>query len=338
MLLGKDLKSGASKSCGHTKSVKALINNQDNRFIDLTGQQFGDWKVIKYRGKNKWECVCSCNKNKIHIVDGRSLKSGTSKSCGHSSGKLKDIKDQIFGELTAREYIGDGYWRCDCSCGNQLNVLGKDLRSGRTKHCKNPVHRYIDIHNNKYGKLTVLGYAGNNKWTCRCDCGNVVDIFSANLRSNGTKSCGCDTSESRLKTMIARGRLPYRSDEQIKALQSQSNIENFLGNKKYTFHELADKLGISYEHLIVNVASKLDLSKFIISNSGKSNAETEIYNFLTSIIDKSKVNTHCREILNNKEIDIYIPDKRIGIEFNGSYWHSQLHKYPKYHQEKSIEA
>lgn len=47
---------------------------------------------------------------------------------------------------------------------------------------------------------------------------------------------------------------------------------------------------------------------------------------------------HDRSILSGKEIDFYIPSKKIGIEFNGSYWHSEAKKDPLYHQRKSLLA
>lgn len=55
------------------------------KFIDLTGQKFGRWTVIKPVGKDKWghvlwSCSCSCRKEKV--VDGNSLKRGLTKSCG----------------------------------------------------------------------------------------------------------------------------------------------------------------------------------------------------------------------------------------------------------------
>ena len=48
------------------------------------------------------------------------------------------------------------------------------------------------------------------------------------------------------------------------------------------------------------------------------------------------ISTHNRKILGNgQEIDVYLPNTRIGIEFNGNYWHSNL-KLPKnYHLDKS---
>lgn len=43
-----------------------------------------------------------------------------------------------------------------------------------------------------------------------------------------------------------------------------------------------------------------------------------------------------RKILNGKEIDIFIPDKKIGIECNGNYWHSEeMLKEYDYHLKKT---
>lgn len=47
----------------------------------------------------------------------------------------------------------------------------------------------------KYGRLTVVAYAGKSKygamWHCVCDCGNELDVCGAYLRSHNTMSCGC---------------------------------------------------------------------------------------------------------------------------------------------------
>jgi hypothetical protein len=41
-----------------------------------------------------------------------------------------------------------------------------------------------------------------------------------------------------------------------------------------------------------------------------------------------------RSILNGKELDLYYPEKKIAIEFNGDYWHSEEFKDKDYHFEK----
>ena len=56
------------------------------------------------------------------------------------SNKVKDITDQRFGKLVAKEYIGsnikgDAYWKCLCDCTNIVIVEGRCLRSGNTKSC-----------------------------------------------------------------------------------------------------------------------------------------------------------------------------------------------------------
>ncbi|MCK9416597.1 hypothetical protein M0Q97_08080 [Candidatus Dojkabacteria bacterium] len=45
-----------------------------------------------------------------------------------------------------------------------------------------------------------------------------------------------------------------------------------------------------------------------------------------------------RKILNGQELDIFIPSKKVAIEFNGLYWHSELKKDKKYHLQKTIEC
>ena len=46
-----------------------------------------------------------------------------------------------------------------------------------------------------------------------------------------------------------------------------------------------------------------------------------------------------RTLLNGKELDIYIPDKKLAIEFNGIYWHSEANgKDKNYHLDKTIKC
>ncbi len=56
-----------------------------SKVIDLTGQKFNRWTVIKYHHKNKyrshfWLCKCDCGNQTI--VRGDNLKGGATKSCG----------------------------------------------------------------------------------------------------------------------------------------------------------------------------------------------------------------------------------------------------------------
>lgn len=75
-----------------------------------------------------------------------------------------------------------------------------------------------------------------------------------------------------------------------------------------------------------------------VNSRVESRYEREIVKILEDIgvenIEKGK-----RDILpSGKEIDIYLPDYKFGIEVNGWYWHSDIYKSRDYHQQKSLDA
>lgn len=81
-----------------------------------------------------------------------------------------------------------------------------------------------------------------------------------------------------------------------------------------------------------------NIIQFIINNpnvSYSSKGETEISDFISSYGFNVEKNT-CNLI--GKEIDIYIPDKKIAIEYNGLYWHSETFKDKNYHLRKTMDC
>lgn len=62
--------------------------------------------------------------------------------------------------------------------------------------------------------------------------------------------------------------------------------------------------------------------------------ESSLFKFIKSNT-QSAVETSNRTILNGKELDIYLPELNLAFEFNGLYWHSELHKDRRYHLEKT---
>lgn len=119
-------------------------------FIDLTGQRFGKWTVLKRVGKNSqkqptWLCKCDCGQEAI--VDGSNLRKGLSKSCGCSRKNripiYEDLTGQKFGKLTViklhhiKKYkdATNYYWLCECECGNTTVVTRTNLKCGGVKSC-----------------------------------------------------------------------------------------------------------------------------------------------------------------------------------------------------------
>lgn len=57
------------------------------KFVDLTGQRFGNLTVLEYRGKSTWLCRCDCGTERE--VRGDHLRYGHSHSCGCLQGPIK---------------------------------------------------------------------------------------------------------------------------------------------------------------------------------------------------------------------------------------------------------
>ena len=60
--------------------------------------------------------------------------------------------------------------------------------------------KFIDLTGQKFGRLTVISRAENDKtnhvrWFCECDCGITTIVKAQSLRSGATQSCGCYNKE-----------------------------------------------------------------------------------------------------------------------------------------------
>ena len=84
---------------------------------------------------------------------------------------------------------------------------------------------------------------------------------------------------------------------------------------------------------VIRYIHRYNLEEYIFWN--KSLPEQEVEDFIKTIYG-GEIIRNDRKILKGKELDIYIPEKNLAIEFNGCYWHSKLCVDKKYHQEKSL--
>lgn len=119
--------------------------------------------------------------------------------------KFIDLSGQKFGKLTVlyrSSKIGEPIkFMCKCDCGNEKEIRGNDLRSGKTLSCgclrkEKAQQNKKDLIGKKFGKLTVIEpteerYNRSIIWRCKCDCGNEILVPTGRLTSGNTKSCGC---------------------------------------------------------------------------------------------------------------------------------------------------
>ena len=273
--------------------------------------------------------------------------------------RLKNLHDKCFMDLTGKKFNKltvisfdykkrqpNGkytyYWKCKCDCGNECSVVGGALTSNHTKSC-GCAHKGVglkDLTGNKYGRLTVLSYSRQDGkkhlWKCKCDCGNIIEANGPYLR-NGTKtSCGC--AKRKMNPTKRKYDLTGQRFGKLVVI-SPENHSNWLCKcdcGKDTIVKTADLL-----------RGYTQSCGCIAFNCHGSLQEEDVRSFVQSIlpnyvIDKVKILDDGSS--RKKEIDIYIPALKIGIEYNGSAFHTSSgakigrNKPKTYHQNKFLTA
>lgn len=120
------------------------------------------------------------------------------------------------------------------------------------------------------------------------------------------------------------------------------NKRDNIGYDKYgRFSEAIHKMGLDYLEYKDNIfvknedVSKIHEYRKICHEHLTSYFENDILDFVKSIYDGEVLN-NIRKIIYPKELDIYIPQKKVAIECDGLYWHSDKMKPNDYHLDKTI--
>ncbi len=192
---------------------------------------------LRKSGYIVWRCRCDCG-GEI-FLDTRCLERGTVRDCGCVT-KVRpgqrDISGQRFGMLTAirpteeRSASGSTIWLCRCDCGLEVHADVGQLTSGNRKSCGclgRPALK--DFVGKRFGKLTVLEYAGKeagmHRWKCRCDCGKETLVGQSPLQSGKTRSCGC------LQAATHRDNRKLIDGTSVAAIQAAKNGRLIKSNK-----------------------------------------------------------------------------------------------------------
>lgn len=233
------------------------------KFIDITGQEFNNIKVIK-RGPKKnnrimWECQCHCGNT--FFTEGYSLRTGHTKSCGclKNINKINEIGNK-YEKLTVIEAAnsdsyGNSLWKCKCDCGNEVIILGKSLRNGSAKSCGcKRIEKLIeynhtrkkDLLNQRFYNLVVVeelnkkNNSNNYLWKCLCDCGNYIEVSTGDLCSGNTKTCGCGRTKSfgeiKIKKILEENNINFVQEKSFQDLifpdtKSKARFDFFVENK-----------------------------------------------------------------------------------------------------------
>ena len=72
--------------------------------------------------------------------------------------------------------------------------------------------------------------------------------------------------------------------------------------------------------------------------NGISSSEKDLLDFIRSIYDGGDILENSRDIISPSELDIFLKNEKIAIEFNGIYWHSEEYKKKDYHLSKYLKC
>lgn len=316
---------------------------------DKTNQTFGRWTIIEELGNDKVLCRCSCGTVKINskynVVNGRT------QSCGCLSSELKkklktNIVGKTFNDWTVDKELGGGRVLCTCSCGVQKVCVKSSITSGKSKSCGHNTNKFKSIEGTIINEWTILKEMGYGYVQCRCSCGTEAILKKATILRGSSKSCGCKKQQLMTNTLMQKyGEVTANKIKnprelwQIEALQSYEGLANTIrqayGSKKPTIKQLvllldANEASIGRSLRSLNAYDLVDIAP------KSSEKEREIANYISTIYT-GKIEYNVRCIVKQYELDIYLPDRKLAIEFNGNYWHSDVNKDANYHQRKTIE-
>lgn len=319
---------------------------------DLTGRKFGRWTVLYYAGNRRWHCVCSCKDKTERDVSTSTLKSGLSVSCGcYRKERLKeaiderlksDLKGNTYGNFIVSSYIeSEDLWYCICKhCGDKIKLNRNTILACKKKSCgclkKSPE---IDLSGMQIGLWKVIDYAGGSKWNCECQCKHRTKAKVSTSKLIHNKSMKCKYHSHKEKPEFPNWFVEEMAD---KSLVGKINTHDSI---EFVCPLHGNYLQAVSEHIRLRDNSRKSgcpTCARSLSSIGSKN-ENEILHYIESLDNNINIVRHTKSLLDGKEIDIYLPDYKIGIEYNGSAFHATIggafnnvDKY--YHRDKFLSA
>ena len=186
------------------------------------------------------------------------------------------------------------------------------------------------IHNNKYDYSLVNYINCKTKVKIICPIHEVFEITPDNhLSGHGCKKCSIDKIS---KTKIEISDLNF------------IDKANIVHNNKYDY-SLINYVGSKTKikiicpiHGIFEETPNDHLCGKGCCKCGQQNSKQE--NNIKKYLNDLNINyiENERNVLSGKEIDIYVPVHKLGIEFDGLFWHSDVYKDKNYHLNKTKEC
>jgi hypothetical protein len=340
-----------------SRKTKINYNKKANDYANANNLEI-DGTIENRNSKIDVKCnICGKTKKNISVRSMLNRKS----PCAYCENKSKFETDLVdkYGEnqySILSEYVNmhtEIKIRCNV-CGNidyktpnhlltNENKMGYSCKKCFLDSFKKDVNEFYDILNNKFGGINheilnpeeYRGYTSKNKLKFKCTiCGYEFETYPSNVINphNGEHYCAkCNNS--------IKDDRPYQERLDDVTENKVLALEEYKGHYtpiKHMCLECGHGKDGSWVTPPVNRTRGQGCPR--CSNIVKiSKGEKELSEFIESIYDGEIIN-NSRTIIKPKELDIYIPEKNIAIEYCGLYWHSEKYKGKKYHLNKLKES
>jgi hypothetical protein len=247
--------------------------------------------------------------------------------------------------LKFKNSLNQGYGKyCSLSCTNKNKDHINSVKETIIEKYNGPSPFSSEEINNKRKKTMVDKYGVDNIFK------DVEYIKEKTFKKHGVTHISKleKTKLNRVKTNIDKYGVstPLLLDEnRLKNVESKLN--NF--NIKYSDLNITKNTGNDINIICDECNSEYSIERALLLyryennvnpcvlcnpiNELKSIKEKELSDYIKSL--NIEIIEGDRNILNNLELDIYIPSKNIAIEFDGLYWHNELFKDKNYHLNKT---
>lgn len=202
----------------------------------------------------------------------------------------------------------------------------KSLKKRYSKFIKDSIKYHSDTYD-----YSLIEYKDNYtevKIICKTH-GEFKQIPKVHRNGSGCSKCALDKVKNKLK--LTTEQFIEKSKQIHGDLYDYSLVK--YNNSKSKIEIVCKKHGSFWQKPNGHLTER-GCAKCVKSNS-TSKAEIELANFISKLY---KISRNNRKVIHPKEIDIFIPSLNFGIEYNGTYWHSEEMR-PKGHRgEKTKKA
>ena len=319
--------------CSHLCSARSDIKFKKSK--DTCLKKYGtEWSFQNEECKSKAKQACLDKYGCEYPSQSDEIKKKMQNKCLEKYGtnyafQSKEVKDKIK-QTCLNKYGYESATKCDAVKEKQrqtcLSRYGKD----RPLQVDSIKQKFYNTMIERYGSKTTLECDQLKK--------KAVNTMISKYGVNAYAKCDEFRKKSSKSQRIKYYREKLLCNDIVIPLFTEDEYANCENHHKIKLKWKCKKCGNEFEYVSdYNWKNVGRCPTCYPKLSGRSKMEEDVYDFIRSSLPENiEVIPNARFIIQPKELDIYIPAKKLAIEFDGLFWHSyESGISQKYHIEKT---